>query len=396
MKLFVNLDPLHPPLTGIGHYTHGVLQALLDHPRLEELAGQYLGHWHDQPAIKTLLQKSHDTGKAHPGSHIRVSGRFKRFVASIPGVRPAYRQLQQFRLNKQLHKQSLKDMVYWEPNFILRPFPGPSLTTVHDIAYIRHPEFHEQRTIERLSKQVPASLKKAAHVITVSEFSRQEIIDHYRLAEDQVSIVYPGVSGQFVPVSDERKDLVRARYALPPRFILSLGTLEPRKNLKGLMQAYRQLPHGLRQEHPLVLVGTQGWLMHQFSDDIKTLEHQGQLIRLGYVPQSDLPALISAATIMAYVSHYEGFGMPVAEAMACGTAVLTSLGTSMQEVAGDAACLVKASDPQDIARGLEALLSDDLARERHVQAGLQQVKRFTWQNAADQLLTACAQTDHFR
>jgi alpha-1,3-rhamnosyl/mannosyltransferase len=389
MKLFVNLDPLLPPLTGIGQYTYGILSELVEHEGLEDLYGQYLGQWYESDDIRRLLAKS--LAPATTKIPSKVANNWPRFVAKIPGVRPLYHGIKQWRLMQKIRHNALADTIYWEPNYILRPFPGLSVPTIHDIAYIRRPEFHEQSTIDRLTKQVPESIAKAAHIFTVSQLSRQEIMEHYRLPADLISVVYPGVSKDFYPRSDSEKREVCQRYQLPERFVLSLGTLEPRKNLKGLMQAYLQLPQTLRQSFPLVLVGTKGWLMDQFSQELAQLEAQGQLLRLGYVAQSDLPALMSAATVMAYVSHYEGFGMPVAEAMASGTAVLTSQHTSMEEVASGAARLVNPADIADIAQGLNDLLAHDLLRIELIQKGLLVAKRYSWRASADQLLAALSQ-----
>jgi alpha-1,3-rhamnosyl/mannosyltransferase len=389
MKLFVNLDPLLPPLTGIGQYTYGILSELVEHEGLEDLYGQYLGRWYERDDIRQLLAKSLVATSSKP--RLKVGINWPRLFATIPGVRPLYHGIKQWRLMQKIHQNALADTVYWEPNYVLRSFPGLSVPTIHDIAYIRRPEFHEQSTIDRLTHQVPESIAKAAHIFTVSQLSRQEIMEHYRLPADLMSVVYPGVSAAFYPHSEDEKSKMRQRYQLPENFILSLGTLEPRKNLKGLMQAYLQLPDVLRHDFPLVLVGTKGWLMDQFSQELAQLEAQGQLIRLGYVQQSDLPALMSAATVMAYVSHYEGFGMPVAEAMASGTAVLTSQGTSMEEVACGAARLVNPADIDDIAQGLSDLLMDEALRVECEKKGLLAVKRYSWRSSADQLLSALIQ-----
>lgn len=388
MKLFVNLDPLLPPLTGIGQYTHGILSELVDHEGLQGLYGQYLGQWYEREDIRQLLAKS--LALAPTNTPRQTSINWPRLIAKIPGVRPLYHAIKQWRLMQKIRQNALIDTLYWEPNYVLRSFPGLSVPTIHDIAYIRRPEFHEQSTIDRLTQQVPESIARAAHVFTVSQLSRQEIMAHYQLSADFVSVVYPGVSKAFYPHMSDEKHAIRQRYQLPEHFILSLGTLEPRKNLKGLMQAYLQLPESLRQAFPLVLVGTKGWLMDQFSQELAQLEAQGQLIRLGYVAQADLPALMSAAMVMAYVSHYEGFGMPVAEALASGTAVLTSAGTSMEEVARGAARLVNPDDINDIAQGLNDLLAHPALRQQLVQKGLIVAQNYTWRASADQLLSDLA------
>jgi alpha-1,3-rhamnosyl/mannosyltransferase len=386
MKLFVNLDPLHPPLTGIGQYTYGILEAMLRMTDIPELYGQYGHHWYPREQIETLLTPSVCSDDSfEPSYQQNATFYVKQIVKKIPLVRKTYRQLQSFHLAQHFKVFSTQD-AYWEPNYELKPFPGKAIPTIHDIAYIRRPEFHEQSTITHLTQAVPRSIQQAAHLFTVSEFSRQEIIDHYRVDPEFVSVIYPGVSSHFRQHHAVEQQSIRAIYQLPDQFVLSLGTLEPRKNLKGLMQAYLQLPESLKTEYPLVLVGTKGWLTHQFSQEMQLLEKRGQLIRLGYVPQVHLPALISSATVMAYVSHYEGFGMPVAEAMASGTAVLTSVGTSMQEVVADAAYLVKPDCVEDIAQGLVTLLENSSLRDSFVVKGLARVNTFRWDMSAQKMI----------
>lgn len=386
MNLFINLDPLLPPLTGIGQYTHGIVSELLTSNRVEGVYGQYLSQWYEAEQIATLLHPPLVSEKSSLATFNKLVKTLPRFVAKMPGVRTTYHGVKQWRLMQKIKQKALSNTVYWEPNYVLREFPGISVPTVHDIAYIRRPEFHERSTIERLTAEVPRSIARAHHVFTVSDFSRREIIEHYQLAEDFVSVIYPGVSAAFRQHSPDELKHIRGRYALPEGFVLSLGTLEPRKNLKGLMQAYLQLPVSLRSQFPLVLVGAQGWLMHQFSQEMQQLEQMGQLIRLGYVSQHDLPALISSATVMAYVSHYEGFGMPVAEALASGTSVLTSRGTSMEEVADGAAILVDPAQTDSIAEGLLTLLEDSELRQAVIQRGLERAKAFNWATSADKML----------
>lgn len=395
MKLFVNLDPLHPPLTGIGQYTYGILDALQHLPQAPELCGQYQQSWYQQTDIQRLLAQSAqpiaDANGLSSDYHAKAKRLVKQLVKRIPASRGIYRRWQSWRVAGHLTREITNKDVYWEPNYALRPFSGISVPTIHDIAYIRRPEFHERSTIDYLSKAVPQSIAQAAHLFTVSEFSRREIIDHYQVAEAFVSVIYPGVSTAFRPHNLLERQQINAKYQLPEQFILSLGTLEPRKNLKGLMQAYLALPEALKNAYPLVLVGAKGWLMHQFAQEMQQLKTNNQLIVLGYVPQVDLPALISSATVMVYVSHYEGFGMPVAEAMASGTAVLTSLGTSMQEIVQDTAQLVNPLDADDIAQGLCCLLENSEHREALTHQALARVKQFSWSHSAEKMLNRFAQ-----
>lgn len=382
MKLFINLDPLHPPLSGIGQYTYGITKAILDNKLVEEVRGQYEGRILNQKQIEQLLKNVNQltTKKLEKSSHIRA------WIKKIPGARVLYRWLKSFRQASHQQDPFFTEAIYWEPNFELQPYQGKSVTTIHDIAYLRHPEFHQRSRIEQLTREVPKALEESAHVITVSETSRREILNFYQLEYEKISIVTPGVAEAFHPYSEQDHSAICKKYKLPYTYILSLGTLEPRKNLKGLMQSYTKLPKELRRKYPLVLVGAKGWLMEQFSEELQALVASGDLIQLGYVPQEDLPVLISAATVMGYVSFYEGFGMPVAESMACGTAVLTSQGTSMEEVAKGAAILVNPYDTDDITQGLEKLLKDVQLRQACEKNGREAAKKYTWKHSAETLI----------
>jgi alpha-1,3-rhamnosyl/mannosyltransferase len=177
------------------------------------------------------------------------------------------------------------------------------------------------------------------------------------------------------------------RYALPEHYLVSVATLEPRKNLLGLIKAYSQLPEDYRNAYPLVLVGGKGWHTGEITTALAKLPER-QLVRLGYVSQADLPKIISAASVMAYPSFYEGFGMPVLEAMAAGTPVLTSDCSSMPEVSGGAAVLIDPTECDSIAEGLRNLLDCAALRERCREKGLLNATRYSWQQSSERLIGA--------
>lgn len=385
MKLFVNLDPLHPPLSGIGHYTQEMLKILLKDAKFEQICGQYQGRLYHGEDITRLMKTLAELSLQKEAHNFVQTSLIRQWLKKVPGARPAHNILK--HINYQFKRQNpcLQNAIYWEPNFVLQPFNGIAVPTIHDIAYIRRPEFHLKSRIDQLTQQVPLSLQRADHVITVSETSRQDIIDYYKVAEEDISIVNPGVSAEFYPRNAEQKKSIRQKYNLPENYILSLGTLEPRKNLAGLMKAYAALPKSLRKNYPLVLVGGQGWLNEQFDQELTGLQKAGELISLGYVPQIDLPGLVSAATLMAYLSHYEGFGMPVIESLASGTAVITSRGTSMEEIAKGSAYLVSSNNLEEIVDGIETLLNNDTLRHNYIYQGLSVAQHYTWSNSASQL-----------
>jgi glycosyltransferase involved in cell wall biosynthesis len=265
------------------------------------------------------------------------------------------------------------------PNFILPPCANPTVVTLHDLSHLHYPQFHPRERIVYLERYLPQTLQQATRLIAVSEFVRQEIITLLGVAAERIVSVHNGVDPAFRPYSSIELAPVLSRHGLQAgSYLLAVATLEPRKNLGRLAEAYGGLPATLRQRYPLVLVGASGWLTETLERQLAPLERSGQLRRLGYVPQEELPLIYSGAHAFAYPSLYEGFGLPVLEAMSCGIPVLTTDRASLPEVAGDAALLVNPEDVDAITAGLERLLTDHEWRTEAIQRGLQQAGRFSW------------------
>lgn len=275
------------------------------------------------------------------------------------------------------------------PNYLLLPYDGPSVVTVHDLSFIHYPEYHPRERLALLDRELPKTLSQANHVLTDSEFVRREIIQILGVAEDRVSVTPLGVDPVFQPMSLERTRPVLKELNLEHgRYMLCVATREPRKNLARLLTAFSGLPAGLKSAFPLVLAGSGGWLTQDLERLIQPLESSGLVRRLGYVPEPSLPALVAGACGLAMPSFYEGFGLPVLEAMACGVPVLTANRASLPEVAGDAALLVDPEDEQAIREGLERLLTDEPFRLAARKRGLRQAARFTWDHCVDQTVRA--------
>jgi glycosyltransferase involved in cell wall biosynthesis len=273
-------------------------------------------------------------------------------------------------------------------DFFLPPTnPGTrKLVTVHDLSYIHYPEIVMPGMSRLLNTWVPGSIARADHVIAVSEATRQDIITCYNTPADKVSVLYHGVSADFHPAhTPTALAQVREKYNLGDApFILTVGTIQPRKNYLRLIQAFAMLPRELGVS--LVIAGGRGWDNQPLFDEVKRRKLNDQVRFTGFVADADLPALYSAATLFAYPSLYEGFGLPVLEAMACGTPVVTSNTSSLPEVVGQAGIMVSPTDVESMAGSLEQALTDEAQRQRLAAAGKAQAATFNWQHTATQLL----------
>jgi len=259
-----------------------------------------------------------------------------------------------------------------------------SVFTLHDLIFLFHPETHKPLNRWFLTLMMPRFLRAADAVIAVSECTKRDAIRFYRIPEEKISVIYEGVNPRFRPADPETIAAVRARYNLPEHFILYVGTIEPRKNLTALLEAFHHLlaTHDLR----LVIVGKKGWLYEGFFRRLRELGLGDRVIFTGYVPDEDLPAIYSAADLFVFPSLYEGFGLPVLEAMACGTPVICSNTSSLPEVAGDAAFLVDPTDVCSLAGAMEQALTDEHLRSELMAKGLERARWFTWEKAAAKTL----------
>lgn len=263
--------------------------------------------------------------------------------------------------------------------------PCPSVVTIHDMTLWMFPQYHYRRRLLAMRPFVPVAVQRAAAVIAVSEATKADVLRILGLPESRVHVVYEAPSPVFQPVeSGAWLQEVRQRYRLPERFLLYVGTIEPRKNLVRLMEALAQLRRTNGAGHVLIVVGNRGWKDQAVFATVNRLELEDAVRFLGYLPEADLVGLYNLAEAVAFPSLYEGFGLPVLEAMACGTAVIASPNGSLQEVAGDAAQFIDPSDVDSIAEGLRRVLLDEDWRKELERRGRARAAQFTWLDAAAQ------------
>ena len=263
--------------------------------------------------------------------------------------------------------------------------PAPAVVTVHDLGYVHYPQAHRAADRRYLAWSTRRHTRVARHLLADSQATKDDLVCVYNADPDRISVVYLGRDESLAPVTDTvQLAAARAKYGLPKNYLLYLGTLHPRKNLVRLVDAFAaaHLPDSIA----LVIAGQKGWLFDNIFARVEQLGLQQRVLFPGFVAEADKPALLSGARAYVFPSLFEGFGLPVLEAMACGTPVLTSSVSSLPEVAGEAALLVNPLDTGAIAARLGQIATNEVLRQRLVAQGFQQVRKFSWDAAAAQVL----------
>jgi glycosyltransferase involved in cell wall biosynthesis len=298
---------------------------------------------------------------------------------------PAHHRLERWALAAELARLGL-DLLH-SPDFIPPAFGYRcSVITVHDLNFLYYPQFLTAESRRYYNEQIEWAVRRADHILADSHATKADLVAMLSVEPEKVTVVHLAADPAYHPLAEREAEQVVAKYGLKPGYLLFVGTLEPRKNLPGLMQAYRLLRDAQTIEDPLVLVGSKGWLYKEIFERVETL-HLAEHVRfLHDVPNADLPGLYSAAGVLTTPSFYEGFGLPALEAMSFGTPVVVSDQASLPEVVGEAGLLVNPDDPEDIARALGRVLTEEPLRAQMRERGLAQAARFTWDRAARETL----------
>lgn len=377
-------DAIAPPLTGIGRYASELARRLPFQADVATVALLTKGGWQD---FESLTNRA-DPRPATKGSRVWSGRATTQHVQQAAGYLPVAAQL----------IECMRDIAYgWRlrrlsdprrtilhgPNYYAPASDLPTVVTVHDLSTLLFPETHPPIRVKRVALMLERAVRLGFDVVTDAMSTAKDLVTILGLTPERVHVVALGVGAPFRPVPIEAHYTVLERYGLSTgRYCLSVGTAEPRKNLNRLLTAYATLPAKLRQACPLVLSGTQGWSDQPLRRAVAAGQRDGWVRDLGYVPLADLPSLYSGARLFTYVSLYEGFGLPIVEAMACGAPVLTSSVSSMPEVADGAAMLVDPMDTSAIAEGLAATLTDDAWRALASAKGLARAADLSWDRTA--------------
>jgi len=294
---------------------------------------------------------------------------------------PSHHHFERWALSVEVARLRLD--VLHSPDFIPPAFGyGRSVITVHDLNFLYYPRFLTAESRRYYNEQIRWAVEHADHILADSQATQADLMSLLDVAPDKITVVHLAADQSFRPLPDSAAHQVAARYRLNPGFPLFVGTLEPRKNVPGLLVAYRILLDQKVTNEPLVLVGGKGWLYEEIFDRAEALDLSDHLRFLQGVPNADLPGLYGAASVLAMPSFYEGFGLPALEAMSCGTPVVVADRASLPEVVGEAGLLVDPESPEDLAEALKRILTDDSERARMRKAGLEQAETFSWERVA--------------
>jgi len=365
----LNGAALLSPLTGIGQYTKNLAEQLIASSEID-LNIFYLARWSKE--IRTQPFPS--------------LGPIKTFIKKVvPHPYLVSRALQGWKFYSGAQHRGVS--VYHEPNFLPLRFAGPTVVTIHDLSWIRYPETHPKERVAIMNRILPLALDKVQHVITDSEFIRQEVISEFGISADRVTTTLLAARSMFKPRDRTACSATLFKNKLKHRsYFLVVGTLEPRKNVETAVRAHAGLPEAIRRRFPLVLVGMRGWLTSRLEGELKAPVERAEVRPLGFVTDDELADLYSGATALVYPSLYEGFGLPPLEAMACGTPVIISNVSSLPEVAGNAAVMHDPMDTDALRNAMKRFIDDRDFWLDKAATSLKQAALFSWERCAKETI----------
>jgi alpha-1,3-rhamnosyl/mannosyltransferase len=374
MRVVINATAALGHRTGVGHYTVELIAALR---RTGEVAVSLYPH----PLLDRLrLRLGGGPKPVSPGTAGPTARRgvFKK-VARVP-FRWGWRALVEQEARHAFHPRKID--LYHEPNFFPLRTRLPTVVTVHDLSAVLHPKWHPAERGAQFAKEFLPRVRDFTHILTDSDHARDEIIRYLNVSPDRVTRAYPGVRQTLGPMVRSDVDAVLRRLSLPAKYFLHVGTLEPRKNLLMLLRVYTSLPDEVRAGAPLVLVGPWGWHFEELAAYYETEAKHRNVIHLGYVAEADLPAVYNGARALLFPTWYEGFGLPAAEMLACGGAVIASSTPTVAEVLGDCGTVIDPTDVDGWRMAMQRAVGDDDWLNALKTGGVERAAEFTWANCA--------------
>jgi glycosyltransferase involved in cell wall biosynthesis len=365
MKLAIEVSVLNNgSKTGVYHYTKRLLRAFLQLDRENQHTAVYLGAKVDLDLGDPKLVTRNLRWLPRRLYNLSLRTPFALPIDLLTGLRPD---------------------VFLFTGFVRWPLTRTkrSITIIYDTAYLDYPEAIKTNHFRHyLARAVPRSIERSTKIVTISDYTKQQLVSHYGTAADKITVIPPALDHEvFRPSSNGNIELIKKAYGITKPYILYLGTIEPRKNVVGILKAYLALPESIRVGRQLVMAGGKGWMSSDFDALAKTVPAE-QLVLTGYVADDDEPALYSGADLFVYPSHYEGWGMPLLEAMACGTPTISANNSSLPQAGGDAPLYVDAADEKALTEAIERVLGDEKLAAEMIKRGQAHASDFTWDNSA--------------
>lgn len=264
----------------------------------------------------------------------------------------------------------------------------PQVIAVHDLGFLHHPEAYKKAHVLYLKRYMPAFLRKARRIVTVSQFSKKDIVEQYKTAPEKISVVHNGIKNIFTPLHYDEQQRVKDNYTGGAEYFLYAGAIQPRKNLVNLLKAFSIFKRRLHSSFKLVLAGRLAWKTEDFQALLATYKYREDVVMTGYLHEVELAALMASAYAFVYPSLFEGFGVPVAEAMRCGVPVLTSKASAMEEISDGAAIYFSPQNVEELAEALMRIYKDEGGRKRLIEKGAAVAGNFTWEQTTERVWEA--------
>ncbi|WP_145931567.1 glycosyltransferase family 4 protein [Yersinia bercovieri] len=376
MKVVFSTDSIKYPLTGIGRYTYELARELQNNDDISELLFLQGGKIsRDLPIVKAESSVASGLKTAVKNSAIGI----ELYHLSATWL-------------KSMALSSYKDSIYHSTNFYLPPRVDNSVATFHDLSIFKWPQCHPQNRVQYMKKELLLTLKRAKVLITDSEFTRKELAEYFDYPIEKIVSAPLASNKDFYPRDDVILQKLMTKLGLTVgQYTLFTGTIEPRKNIATLLDAYERLPQEIRTFYPLVICGFPGWNSEALHRRFELATQQGWLLYLGYLSSDDLPLLFSGARTFLFPSLYEGFGLPVLEAMASGVPVVCSNAASLPEVLGESGLMCDALDVEGLTAAIIKSLEDENWRNNAIAAGLSRANTFSWKRCAQETIKAYRQ-----
>jgi len=385
--IIYNLSSIRPPLTGIGRYSIELIREML--LQRQNLTAIKNGKSHSGANLAALLISFDQPVKNQPSpsyaGQLISTRKLRSIIGNIPLSRSLYRKLDRYNFSVLSKSLIANGAAYHDLNYSLSPNGSSCVSTVYDLSNVVCPETHPSHRVNYLNNYFKKLRSSDSKIITISHAVKSELMDHYGISANRIHVTHLAADGSFHPrTAEDCYSALEAHSLSYKKYILCVATLEPRKNLSAVLSAYESLDKQVQQEFPLVMVGPLGWKSSVLEKRIGQLNDSGVVKQLGFVSQSTLPFLYSGAAAFVYPSLYEGFGLPLLEAMQSGCPCITSNTGALAEVSNGSAIQVDPQESDDIAHQLNLLLHDPDLHSYYVSAGKRRASNFTWAKTASQ------------